>query len=589
MFIPIISVVGHVDVGKTSFLDYFSSNKTKEVNNITQEIRLSEYFAKDINEKFVVDSFQKNFNLDGVVFIDTPGHDYFKSQREVTTKLSHIAILIIDVVHGINQTHIEILQYFKKNKIDFLIILNKIDTIFEWKPLKDSYLKQSFQQQNKTVMKRLQDYMNNIICQLAEQEINAAPYYSNSDYKTFTSIVPLSAKTGEGMMDVMILLSKLMTKKYSQLAKNNTYNNINGYLIDLVGGVFGKGYKYIHTNDNIIKTGDTINIYNKQVGNIKHILKNNVKVNEINTHGTYTLILDNLNYDCGDICISDLKSENLNFPSVTECNLLSMDSVAENYDDGNDGNNIVIQEEFELSKNGIGIITISKSMEKPLVYMFKQMNIPVSLISNEHLSKNQIIKVANNNKTKDKLTNIKYENYRVIVIFDPSYSSNDDKIITDEIKDFAKKNNITLLFDQTIYKLKNKYENHMKSISEKIKLEYGYMSYVNLEILPQFMFLKTSPLLFGVKVKKGVLKIGTILSANKDSKSVILGKVSSIHFEKEIREKAESGEQVCIKIDSIDKKIVYKTDFDETYQVQTYLSKDDMKIYELFKNDIESK
>jgi translation initiation factor 5B len=587
MFTPIISVVGHVDVGKTSFLDYFSTNKTKEVNNITQEIRLSEYFAKDINEKFVVESFQKNFNLDGVVFIDTPGHDYFKSQREVTTKLSHIAILIIDVVHGINQTHIEILQYFKKNKIDFIIILNKIDTIFEWKPSKDSYLKQSFQQQNKIVIKRLQDYMNNIICQLAEQEINAAPYYSNSDYKTFTSIVPLSAKTGEGMMDVMILLSKLMTKKFTQLSKNNTYNNINGYIIDLVGGVFGKGYTYIHTNNNIFKTGDTINIYNKQVATIKHILKNNVKVNEINTHGTYTLILDKLNYDCGDICIIDLKTDNLNFPSLTDCNLLTMDSVAEDYDDGD---KVVVQEEdFELSKNGIGIITISKSMEKPLVYMFKQMNVPISLISNEHLSKNQIIKVCNNNKTKDKLTNIKYENYRVIAIFDPSYSSNDDKIITDEIRDFAKKNNVTLLFDQTIYKLKSKYENHMKSISEKIKLEYGYMSYVNLEILPQFIFLKTSPLLFGVKVKKGVLKNGTILTAIKDNKSVILGKVVSIHYEKEIREKAESGEQVCIKVDAIDKKIVYKTDFDETYQVQTYLSKDDMKVYELFKKDIESK
>jgi translation initiation factor 5B len=586
MNIPIISVVGHVDVGKTSFLDYFSSNKTKEVNNITQEIRLSEYFAKDINEKFVFDSFQKNFNLDGVVFIDTPGHDYFKSQREVTTKLSHIAILIIDVVHGINQTHIEILQYFKKNKIDFIIILNKIDTIFEWKSLKDSYLKQSFQQQNKTVIKRLQDYMNNIICQLAEQEINAAPYYSNSDYKTFTSIVPLSARTGEGMMDVMILLSKLMTKKNSQLAKNNTYNNINGYIIDLVGGVFGKGYKYIHTNNNIIKTGDTINIYNKEVATIKHILKNNVKVNEINTCGTYTLILDKLNYDCGDICIIDLKLDNLNFPSLTDCNLLTMDSVAEDYDDGD---KVVQEDDFELSKNGIGIITISKSMEKPLVYMFKQMNIPVSLISNEHLSKNQIIKVCNNNKTKDKLTNIKYENYRVIAIFDPSYSANDDKIITDEIRDFAKKNNVTLLFDQTIYKLKSKYENHMKSISDKIKLEYGYMSYVNLEILPQFIFLKTSPLLFGVKVKKGVLKNGTVLTAIKDTKSVILGKVTSIHFEKEIREKAESGEQVCIKVESGDKKIIYKTDFDETYQVQTYLSKDDMKIYELFKKDIESK
>jgi translation initiation factor 5B len=145
MFKPIISVVGHVDVGKTSFLDYFSSSKTREVGNITQEIRILEYNKQDIINKFVVESFVKNFNLDGIIFIDTPGHDYFKSQREVTTQISHMAILIIDVVHGINQTHIEVIKYFKKNKIDFIIALNKIDSISEWKSLNDSYLKTTFQ------------------------------------------------------------------------------------------------------------------------------------------------------------------------------------------------------------------------------------------------------------------------------------------------------------------------------------------------------------------------------------------------------------------------------------------------------------
>ena len=113
MFKPIITVVGHVDVGKTSFLDYFSNTKTREINNITQEIRLSEYSSQEIKESFNIDSFIKNFNIDGVIFIDTPGHDYFKSQREVTTKLSHMTILIIDVIHGINKTHIEIIKYFR--------------------------------------------------------------------------------------------------------------------------------------------------------------------------------------------------------------------------------------------------------------------------------------------------------------------------------------------------------------------------------------------------------------------------------------------------------------------------------------------
>ena len=600
MFNPIISVVGHVDVGKTSFLDYFASNKTKEVNNITQEIRMQEYTSEQIKNKFVVESFLKNFNLNGVVFIDTPGHDYFESQRRTTTKLSCLAILIIDVVHGLNKTHIEILNYFKSQKIDFIIILNKIDTIFEWVPVPNSYLKNSFSSQSKSVMKKLNDYMNNIICQLAEQEINAVAYYSNTDYKTFTSIVPLSAKSGEGMMDCMLLISKLMMKKYEKLNKNPTFNNINGYLIDLVSGMFGKGFKYTHTHDththdSVLSTGSTINILNKNSTTIKHILKNSIKVDSISTPGIYTLILDNNAYDCGDILINDQSDlSKLDFVSLSECNLLSLDSVAIDYDDTNNNTNNnkknkdIHDELIELDKNGIGIITISKSMEKPLKYMFNQINIPVSLISNEKISKNHIIKVCNNNKSKDKLINTLFDKYRVIVIFDPSYSVNGNKIITEEIEEFAKKNSITILFDQTIYKLKNLYENYLKGLNEKIKNEYNHLANINLEILPQFMFLKTSPLLFGVKVKKGILKMGVNLVAVKEDNKVILGKLTSIQYDKEVRQSAKPGEQVCIRIESIDKKIVYKVDFDETYEIQTYLSKDDMKIYDMFKNEIES-
>ncbi len=599
MFKPINAVVGHVDVGKTSFLDYFSNTKTKEVNNITQEIRVSEYSSQEIKDKFVIDSFVKNFNLDGIVFIDTPGHDYFKSQREVTTQISHMTILIIDVVHGINQTHIEVIKYFKMHKIDFIIALNKIDSISEWKSIKDAYLKNTFQNQSKLVMKRLTDYMNNIICQLAEQEINAAPYYANSDYKTFTSIVPISAKTGEGMMDIMILLSKLLTKKHSQLIKNATYNNINGYLLDSTNGTYGKGYKYIHTNNNFSCNNNLINIANKESSHIKHIITgsrpgcNPTKINEITEPGVYTLILDKTCYDCGDIVINEIDSSKTNFDSLQECNILTLDSVADNYDE-TEIIKTINKDIIELDKNGIGIITISKSMERPLRYMFSEMNVPVSLISNEHLSKTHLIKVANNNKTRDVLDNIKYQNYRVIVIFDPTnYSTNhsnmENKLMTSEIKDFAKQNNIELLFDNTIYKLKTKYINYTKSITNKIKAEYGHLAEVKLEILSQFIFMKTTPLLFGVKVKHGELKLNTILAAYKDGKQVLLGKVISIQHEKDTREKAKVNEQVCIKVALTTGKVVYKVDFDETFEVKTYLDKDDVKIYNKFKNEIESK
>ena len=101
--------------------------------------------------------------------------------------------------------------------------------------------------------------------------------------------------------------------------------------------------------------------------------------------------------------------------------------------------------------------------------------------------------------------------------------------------------------------------------------------------------MKTTPLLFGVKVKRGELKVGTNIVASKAGKSVLLGKVMGIQHEKDTREKATVNEQVCIKVNLETNKVVYKVDFDETYEVKTYMSKDDMKIYKMFKEEIESK
>lgn len=588
MLSPIISVVGHVDVGKTSFLDYYSKNKTKEINGITQSIRILEFTSNEIKETISNDNFNKKFELDKIIFIDTPGHSYFSSQRELTTKLSHMSILIIDVVHGLNNTHIEIINHLKKNNIEFIIVLNKIDTIYEWNSIPNSSLKNCFSKQNKEVIKRLNDYINNVIWKLAENEINSAPYYSNSDYKTYVSIVPLSAKTGEGMMDINLLLSKLLSKKINKLNSNESYNNINGYIIDKFKGTFGIGYNYIHINEKTILDSNKIFFLNKNNSIIKHILRKNIKVEKIDENGVYTIILEKnkdyeINLDCGDICILNPDIP-ISFESIIGCNLINLD-LSSTIDEDIISN--LTENEIILDKIGIGIITVSKSMEKPLVSMFKQLKIPISLISFEKLSKIHIIKVENNNKTKDKLINIKYNKYRVIVYFDPTFSVDLEKSIPSELIDFANSCGIKIIYDKTIYKLKEQFELNLKNVSQNIKNTYGTLSKIELEILPQFIFTKTSPLVIGVKVSKGILKIGVILEAQKDNKKVIIGKVTSIEHDKKKVNEGKTFQDVCIKVEHLNKKVTYKVDFDETYNIHTYISKDNEKEYNVFKEDIE--
>lgn len=83
------------------------------------------------------------------------------------------------------------------------------------------------------------------------------------------------------------------------------------------------------------------------------------------------------------------------------------------------------------------------------------------------------------------------------------------------------------------------------------------------------------------------MRAGVTLEARKDNKKVVLGKVKSIQHDKNNVEEGKTSQDVCIKIEHIDKKVIYKVDFDETFTIHTYLSQDDEKVYSMFKDDIE--
>jgi translation initiation factor IF-2 len=132
------------------------------------------------------------------------------------------------------------------------------------------------------------------------------------------------------------------------------------------------------------------------------------------------------------------------------------------------------------------------------------------------------------------------------------------------------------------------YQKYCDDIKNKIRGEHIGLIDCELEILPNCVFLKTSPLLFGVKVKSGKLNIGTKLLATstKDDKSVVLGVVKSMEKERKPILVGEVRDEICIRVEMIDRKIVYKTDFDESYKVTTYKSDQDKIVCEIFKNEL---
>ena len=128
---PIISVLGHVDHGKTSLLDYIRRSKlvAKEAGGITQHIGATEIPKADIVK--IVKGFipESAIKIPGLLFIDTPGHKAFTSLRKRGGSISDIGILVVDLNEGFKPQTIEAIEILKSMKTPFIIAANKTDNL----------------------------------------------------------------------------------------------------------------------------------------------------------------------------------------------------------------------------------------------------------------------------------------------------------------------------------------------------------------------------------------------------------------------------------------------------------------------------
>lgn len=233
---PICCFVGHVDVGKTSLLDMLRGSKVQngEVGRITQQIG-STYFNKEALCD-IAEELSNSLEISSLLIIDTPGHDCFTQMRLIGIKASHLPILIVDIIKGLEPQTRKCIELLKKYNTQFVVALNKLDRVAGWKSSNEykRNLKLAFSKQSCDTVSLVKHYAKNIVCQLAEQEINAALYYENKNFKNTISMVPISAKTGEGIPDLIVMISKLTTRKLARVMRdqNSLYNHCFGYIME---------------------------------------------------------------------------------------------------------------------------------------------------------------------------------------------------------------------------------------------------------------------------------------------------------------------------------------------------------------------
>jgi len=204
---PIVSVLGHVDHGKTTFLDRIrgSTVADREAGKITQHIGATEVPVDALKKACEVLGCKVEFSLPGLLFIDTPGHHSFMTLRSRGGALSDLAVLIIDIKDGLMPQTKESIEILKRNKTPFIIGANKVDRIAGWNSQNKPFV-QSFNEQTKSAQDRMTEALYEIIGDLYDMGFSSDRYDQIDDFSKNIAIVPMSAKTGEGVEDILMTL-----------------------------------------------------------------------------------------------------------------------------------------------------------------------------------------------------------------------------------------------------------------------------------------------------------------------------------------------------------------------------------------------
>src|SRR3989344_6427827 len=148
----------------------------------------------------------------GLLFIDTPGHKAFTNLRKRGGSLADIAILIVDINEGLKPQTLESIEILKENKTPFIIALNKIDLIHNWISDPENTFLKNIQKQKPEVQKLIEEKLYSLVGKLYELNLNTERFDRVEDFTKQIAMIPMSARTSEGIPELLMMLTGLAQK-----------------------------------------------------------------------------------------------------------------------------------------------------------------------------------------------------------------------------------------------------------------------------------------------------------------------------------------------------------------------------------------
>jgi translation initiation factor 5B len=206
---PIVSVMGHVDHGKSTILDMIRGTEvvSREAGGITQHIGATDVPIETIYKLCGPLIGDHKFSVPGLLFIDTPGHYSFVTLRTRGGALADLAVLVIDINEGMKPQTIESINILKKFRTPFLIAANKIDLIPGWRHEEWKTFSEAVAAQDPRVAAELEEKIYNLSGKIFDKcGLSADRFDKITDFTKTVAMVPISGKYGEGLPDLLLML-----------------------------------------------------------------------------------------------------------------------------------------------------------------------------------------------------------------------------------------------------------------------------------------------------------------------------------------------------------------------------------------------
>lgn len=523
---PIVSVLGHVDHGKTTFLDFIRGTTVaaRESGAITQHIGATEV-PMDAIQKVCGELLKgKKFSLPGLLFIDTPGHHAFTTLRTRGGSLADLAVLIVDIKEGFKPQTYESINILKQYKTPFVVAANKIDAISGWQTSKN-IAKKRIEEQRPNVKAIFEEKLYNMIGTISENDLNSDLYFNISDFRKTIGIIPISAKKGEGIPELLMILVGL-AQRFLEDQLHIESGPGKGSVLEVKEEIgLGTTIDAI-INNGTIKNDDKIVIGTKGdpiVTSIKALLKPK-PLDEIRDPRERFDSVKEVHAACG-IKISSPDLENV-IPGAP------IRVVSDNLEEVIDEIKSQTKIDFELDDQGIIIKADTIGSLEALIKESRDKGIKIRKAEIGNVSKRDIVEA---NATLDPFN-------KLIFSFNVK--------ILPEAEEELLNSDITIFNEDVIYTIMENYDEWIEKKKAELEKErrQEFIHPGMIKFLPQYIFRTSHPAIIGVRVLSGRIKSGIRLM-KEDGRPI--GLIKGIQSENKPVEEAFQGQEVAISIDGI--------------------------------------